>query len=195
MRLLRMKKIHEGTYLNNYELTYLNKGGREKVFELVSRSRLSCAEDIGRQINGVTIVAFQEDRLLLLKEFRMSINKSIYNLCAGMLQEGESVEDCARRELYEETGLSVSRFLDILPPSYSAVGFSDTSTHLVFVQTEGSFVDHTSDNEEIHAGLYSREEIREMLRTEEFSSRSQTVAYFFAGGFTPSGLYKEDDTL
>ena len=39
------------------------------------------------------------------------------------------------------------------------------------------------------------EEIREMLRTEEFSSRSQTVAYFFAGGFTPSGLYKEDDTL
>lgn len=43
MRLLRMKKIHEGSYLNNYELTYLNKGGREKVFELVSRSRLSCA--------------------------------------------------------------------------------------------------------------------------------------------------------
>lgn len=35
----------------------------------------------------------------------MSINKSIYNLCAGMLQEGESVEDCARRELYEETAL------------------------------------------------------------------------------------------
>lgn len=29
MRLLRMKKIHEGSYLNNYELTYLNKGGRE----------------------------------------------------------------------------------------------------------------------------------------------------------------------
>ena len=76
MRLLRMKKIHEGSYLNNYELTYLNKGGREKVFELVSRSRLSCAGDIGRQVNGVTIVAFQDDRLLLLKEFRMSINKS-----------------------------------------------------------------------------------------------------------------------
>ena len=38
----------------------------------------------------------------------MSINKSIYNLCAGMLQEGESVEDCARRELYEETGLTAA---------------------------------------------------------------------------------------
>ena len=105
MRLLRMKKIHEGSYLNNYELTYLNKGGREKVFELVSRSRLSCAGDIGRQVNGVTIVAFQDDRLLLLKEFRMSINKSIYNLCAGMIQDGESVEECARREPVSYTHL------------------------------------------------------------------------------------------
>lgn len=192
MRLLRMKKIHEGSYLNNYELTYLNKGGREKVFELVSRSRLSCAGDIGRQVNGVTIVAFQDDRLLLLKEFRMSINKSIYNLCAGMIQDGESVEECARRELYEETGLSVSRFLDILPPSYSAVGFSDTSTYLVIVKTEGSFSDHTSENEEIKAGFYSREEIREMLKTEEFSSRSQTLAYFFANGFSLPGLHKEE---
>ena len=187
MRLLRMKKIHEGSYLNNYELTYLNKGGREKVFELVSRSRLSCAGDIGRQVNGVTIVAFQDDRLLLLKEFRMSINKSIYNLWAG-----ESSRQAIARELYEETGLSVSRFLDILPPSYSAVGFSDTSTYLVIVQTEGSFSDHTSENEEIKAGLYSREEIREMLKTEEFSSRSQTVAYFFANGFSLPGLYKKE---
>ena len=98
----------------------------------------------------------------------MSINKSIYNLCAGMLQEGESVEDCARRELYEETGLTVARFLDILPPSYSAVGFSDTSTYMVILEAEGTFSDHTSANEEITAGLYTREELKAMLRTEEF---------------------------
>ena len=32
MRLLRMKNIHEGAYLKHYELTYLNKSGKEKVF-------------------------------------------------------------------------------------------------------------------------------------------------------------------
>ena len=47
-------------------------------------------------------------------------------------------------------------------------------------------------DEEIKAGLYSREEIREMLKTEEFSSRSQTVAYFFANGFSLPGLYKKE---
>jgi ADP-ribose pyrophosphatase len=79
MRLLRMKNIHEGAYLKHYELTYLNKSGKEKVFELVSRNRLASPRDIGRKASGVTIIAFQKERMLLLREFRMSINKSIYN--------------------------------------------------------------------------------------------------------------------
>ena len=123
MKLLGMKKRFEGKYLHGYELTYENRAGREKTFEMVSRSPLRDPSEIGTHVSGVTIVAWKDDRLLLLKEFRMSINRTIYNLCAGMLEEGESVEDCARRELYEETGLCVARFLDILPPSYSAVVF------------------------------------------------------------------------
>ena len=123
MKLLGMKKRFEGKYLHGYELTYENRAGREKTFEMVSRSPLRDPSEIGTHVSGVTIVAWKDDRLLLLKEFRMSVNRTIYNLCAGMLEEGESVEDCARRELYEETGLRVARFLDILPPSYSAVAF------------------------------------------------------------------------
>ncbi len=50
------------------------------MFELVSRS-LSCAMGIsGVKVNRCDYSGFQDDRLLLLKEFRMSINKSIYNL-------------------------------------------------------------------------------------------------------------------
>lgn len=198
MKLLGMKKRFEGKYLHGYELTYENRAGREKTFEMVSRSPLRDPSEIGTHVSGVTIVAWKNDRLLLLKEFRMSVNRTIYNLCAGMLEEGESVEDCARRELYEETGLRVARFLDILPPSYSAVGFSDTATWLVFLEAEGtpragaSRVDETctdcprlSENEEISADFYTREQIGEMLKTETFSSRSQTVAWFFKNGGLP----------
>ena len=142
----------------------------------------------------------------------------------SMLEEGESVEDCARRELYEETGLRVTRFIDILPPSYSAVGFSDTATWLVFLEAEGnprtvpagaapagaacaepapadaacaepacakpacsgsSCGSRLSENEEISADFYTREQIGEMLKTETFSSRSQTVAWFFKNGCLP----------
>ena len=133
MKLLSLKKVHDGRYLKNYELTYENKAGRNKVYEIVSRKELHDTADLGRSTSGVSIIAFQGDKLLLLKEFRMGINKSVYNLCAGMLNEGESMEDCIRRELYEETGLSVKKIVQILPPSYSAVAISDVKTNIAIV--------------------------------------------------------------
>ncbi|NLL80014.1 MAG: NUDIX hydrolase [Clostridiales bacterium] len=179
MEFLGMEKVKDGKYLKNYELFYRNKEGREKCYEIVSRKELKSQEDIGRRASGVSIVAMMGEKLLLLREFRMSINKSIFNLCAGMLEENETIEECIKRELYEETGLRVKRIRDILPPSYSAVGISDTKTYIAFVEAEGEIEDHTSSNEEITAKLYCREEVKELLKTEEFSSRSQIIAYFF----------------
>ena len=45
--------------------------------------------------------------------------------------------------------------------------------------------DHTSHNEDIKAGLYTKEEVKKLMETEEFSSRSQIAAYFFVQGFKP----------
>ncbi|MGN0308133.1 MAG: NUDIX hydrolase [Lachnospiraceae bacterium] len=182
MKLLRMEKVRNGKYLKNYELTYLNKAGREKTFELVSRKDLSSPSELGERPSGISIIAYQEDKLLLLREFRMSINKSIFNLCAGMLEEGETVEECIRRELYEETGLEVKRIISLLPPSYSAVGFSDTTTYIAFVETMGKLSDHSSENELIQPFFFSREELKDIMEREEFSSRSQLAAWFFING-------------
>lgn len=179
MKFIKLEKVKDGKYLKNYEITYLNKAGKEKTYEMVSRKELADETDIGKRVSGVSIVAFHGDKLLLLREFRMSVNKTIFNLCAGMIEEGESIEECIRRELYEETGLSVTNFRAILPPSYAAVGISDMKTYIAIVDAEGEFSDHTSDNEMIQAGFYSREEVAELLKTEEFSSRSQIVSYFF----------------
>ncbi len=90
-----------------------------------------------------------------------------------------------KRELYEETGLSVKRVIDILPASFAAVAISDMKTHIIFVEAEGEFEDHTSENEMIEAGFYSREEVASLLQTEEFSSRAQMVAYFFSKDLFP----------
>lgn len=182
MEFLGMEKVKDGKYLKNYELTYRNKAGREKKYEIVSRSEITGPDVLGKRVSGVSIVAYHEDRLLLLREFRMGVNRYIYNLCAGMIEEGESMEECITRELYEETGLSVKKIRTILPPSFAAVAFSDVKTQIAFVEAEGSFEDHTSDNEQIDAGFYSREEVRKLLETEEFSSRAQMAAYFFTVG-------------
>lgn len=188
MEFLGMEKVRDGKYLKNYELSYKNKAGKLKKFEIVSRKDLKDASELGQKPSGVSIVAFKDDKMMLLREFRLSINREIFNLCAGMLEEGESICDCISRELYEETGLKVKKIIDILPPSYSAVGFSDTTTYIAFVEAEGEFEDHTSDNEQIQAQFYSREEMLSLLKTEHFSSRSQMAAWFFTCGIRPEQL-------
>ena len=182
MELTKFEKVRDGKYLKNYELTYRNKAGREKKYEMVSRRELAGIEDVGGKPSGVSIVATYGDRMLLLHEFRMGVNRTIYNLCAGMLEPGESIEECVARELYEETGLKVRKIKKILPPSFAAVAISDTTTYIAFVEAEGDFEDHTSENEQIEARFYTKEEIKRLLKTESFSSRAQMAAYFFAEG-------------
>ena len=167
MELLKLEKIKDGKYLKNYELTYRNKIGKEKKYEIVSRGDIAGPEAIGKRVSGVSIVAYHEDKMLLLREFRMGVNRFVYNLCAGMLEEGESLEECIQRELYEETGLSVGKIRAILPPSFAAVAFSDVKTQIAFVEVDGTFEDHTSANEQITAGFYAKEQVRELLETEE----------------------------
>ena len=180
MKFIKFEKVKDGKYLKNYEITYLNKAGHEKKYEIVSRRELNGIEDVGGKPSGVSIVATQEDRLLLLHEFRMGVNRYVYNLCAGMIESNETIEECIARELYEETGLHVKTIKKILPPSFAAVAISDTTTYIAFVEVEGNLEDHTSENEQIEARFYSRDEVKELLETKVFSSRAQMAAYFFS---------------
>lgn len=180
MKLIKFEKTKDGKYLKNYEITYLNKQGSEKKFEIVSRNELKNAEDLGRSPSGVSIIATYNGKLLLLHEFRMGVNRSIYNLCAGMIDPGETIEDCISRELWEETGLKLTRIKKILPASFAAVAISDITTYIAFVEVEGQIDDHTSDNEQIMASFYTKEQVKTLLETEYFSSRAQLAAYYFS---------------
>lgn len=182
MKFIKLEKVKDGRYLKNYELTYLNKAGREKKYEIVSRRELHDMDDLGAKASGVSIIATMEDKLLLLHEFRMGVNKRVYNLCAGMIEENETIEDCIRRELYEETGLQVKKIRTILPPSYAAVAISDVKTYIAFVDVAGNFEDHSSVNEDIEKDFYTRKQVEKLLESEEFSSRAQLAAYFFTQG-------------
>lgn len=182
MRFIKLEKIKDGKYLKNYELTYENKAGKEKKYEIVSRKELLHASDIGKEPSGVSIIATCNGKMLLLREFRMGVNRFIYNLCAGMIEEGETIEECIARELYEETGLAVQKVRKILPPSYAAVAISDTKTYIAFVEASGEFADHSSENELIEADFFTQEEVQKLLETQEFSSRAQLAAYFFSCG-------------
>ncbi len=182
MKFLGMKKVRDGKYLKGYDLTYLNKAGVKKTYEMVSLSDLKNETELGKAVNGISIVAFKDEKMLLLKEFRMGVNRSIYNLCAGMLEQDETIEECIARELYEETGLKLERIIKILPPSFAAVSISDAKNQLAFVEVSGELSDHTSPNEEIEPHFYTKAEMAALLKCAEFSTRAQLAGFYFTQG-------------
>ena len=48
------------------------------------------------------------------------------------------------------------------------------------MEVEGNFEDHTSENEQIDANFYDKDEVQKLLETEPFSSRAQMAAYYFS---------------
>lgn len=185
MELLKVEKVRDSKYLKNYEITYKNKIGKEKKYEIVSRNDINSIDEIGSKTAGVCMVVKHkcEDKLLLLREFRMSVNKYIYNMPAGLLDENESVEDCVIRELYEETGLKDISIMKVLKPSFSSVGITDEKVTVVFVEAQGDFEDNSSPNEKIEPKFYSRDEVKNLLETEEFASRTQLICELWLNPF------------
>ncbi len=187
MKLIKFQKVKDGKYLKNYELTYLNNAGKEKCFEIVSHGELHSPEELGRRSSGVSIVATCGEKLLLLKEFRMGVNREVYNFCAGMIKDGETIEECIARELMEETGLKIKKIRKILPPAFPAVTLSDILNQVAFVEVEGTpNSEGASANEQITAQFYDRQAVAELLKEgAAFSSRAQVISYFFTEGKLP----------
>ncbi|MBP8714972.1 MAG: NUDIX hydrolase [Lachnospiraceae bacterium] len=179
-----IKQVYEGHYLKGYELDYSNKAGNDKVYEMVSLHHIEKADDIGCMLNGVAILALNDkNEMLLLKEFRMAVGRYVYNLCAGMSEKGESPEEAVKRELFEETGLEVTEFIDILNPCFEAVALADVKSSLAVVHVDGVITQKgEEENESIEAGFYSQAEVADLLANETFSSRSQIAAYLFSKG-------------
>lgn len=183
MKLQKIDKVRDGRYLKTYELIYENRAGREKRYEIVSHHEINDISELGNKVSGVSIVALYQGKLLLLREFRMGVGRFIYNLCAGMKEDGETLEDCIRRELYEETGLTLKKIHKQLHPAFAAVSISDILTQVVFVEAEGDIEDgNMSENEWIQAAFYTKEEVAKLLETEYFSTRAQMAAWFFTIG-------------
>lgn len=70
-----------------------------------------------------------DPRVVLVRQYRYAAGGFVYEIPAGIPSEGESWEDCARRELEEETGY-VAGELRALTRFFTTPGFTNEVIHL-----------------------------------------------------------------
>lgn len=86
--------------------------------------------EIIRHPGAVAVLALTpDDRMLVVEQYRKPLEKSQIEIPAGKLDPGEEPEQCARRELVEETGYTCGS-LRHLSSFYTSPGFADELLHL-----------------------------------------------------------------
>ncbi|HGS8849904.1 TPA: NUDIX hydrolase [Clostridioides difficile] len=74
---------------------------------------------------AVGIIAITDDnKVVLVKQFRKPIEKPIFEIPAGKLEKNESPKECAERELKEETGYSAKN-IKLIHKFFTSAGFSN----------------------------------------------------------------------
>ncbi len=168
----RIEKKTGSRFLSYYEMEAIHRDGSISPYYLVSRNPDPATLKAVTHQNdpdGVVIYSLYQDQVVLIRQYRYPIGGFVYEFPAGLVEPGENLEQAAIREMYEETGLTLSPIPggSYSRPFFTTVGMTDESCGTVFGRCSGDPTScHQEATEEIQVVLADREECRRILREE-----------------------------
>lgn len=188
-KIIEVTRMTDNPFLNMYDLTARRRDGGLFHYYVASRRQkeeLQCMTRLN-QPDGVMIYAVCRDcpnRVVLVRQFRYPLNDYVYEMPAGLLEAGESVEKTALREFKEETGMDLELFEGgdeaLRRPFYTTVGMTDESVSIVYGyalgKPDGRYRESTEDMEVV---LADREEAKRILNEEKVAVKcAQSLVQF-----------------
>ena len=186
MKITTAKKLTHSKWVNMFEVAYLDKNERSRSWQLATRARKpKCITGRFSAPDAVVIVPFHtaEKKLVITREYRVPLADFEFGFPAGLVDEGESVEQAARRELKEETGLTLTRVTNVSPPIYSSAGLTDESVSMVYIECDGTpSTAHNTESEAIEIELISRSRASRLVTNPDlkFDAKAWLVVSQFA---------------
>ena len=160
MDIYEKEKITDYPHLNLIRARYKDTAGADKSWLYASRQSSA-------RPDAVVIVPFhqQENKLVIIKEFRVPLGGFQYGFPAGLVDPGESIVQAGRRELYEETGLTVVDVIKQSPAIFSSSGLTDESISLLYVSCDGSAnTENNEASELIEVKMFSQGQAADCIR-------------------------------
>ena len=120
-----------------------------------------------------------DGRVVLVRQFRKSADRALLEIPAGGIDEGETPEEAARREMVEETGYRIGA-LERLSGFFTSPGYTDEYMHL-FVATDLEPGKPTEETDEIEVVLMSLDEaLSRLTRGEMDDAKTQLGLLMYA---------------
>lgn len=159
-----------------------------RVFEVHSEpvvlpSGRRTRRDVVRHPGSVGVLALDgEGRVLLLRQYRHSVGRVIWEIPAGTLEPGERPLRCARRELAEETGCKARRWKK-LTTIYPSPGILDERLHLYAAWEVTAGASDLQDDEEIACRWVPLERALALVRSGRLADAKSICALLYAVQF------------
>lgn len=178
-RIISIEKKTDNRFLNLYDVHYENKVGKRKLYFIASRGPDASRLKINTRKNkpdGVIIYSIygeKHDKMVLVRQYRLSIDDYIYELPAGLVDEGETYAKAGARELKEETGLDFQPLTvdeRFHKPFFTTIGMTDESCATVYGYATGEVSrEGLEENEDLEVVLADRAEVARILKEENVS--------------------------
>jgi len=180
----KLKKLTDCDWVNLFDVCFKRKGQAERSWVMCSRKEKPI-EDAAKADAVVIVPTIETDegiRLVVTKEFRVPIWDYEYGFPAGLIDDGENMEQTVARELKEETGLELAKIKHVSAPVFSSAGLTDESCNMVLVEAKGQvsnkWLDHTEDIEVL---LLDVEGVRDLLASnKKIAAKAWGLLYHYA---------------
>ena len=154
---------------------------RGKVFrvtedQVLLENNKEATREIVHHNGGVCVAALDEqDRLLLVRQFRYAFGQELLELPAGKREAGEDPALCGRRELEEETGFQAGRF-ELLSIMYPTVGYCNEIIHIYLAQDLIPSHQHLDEDEFLSVERLPLEQALQMVLQNEIPDAKTQLA-------------------
>lgn len=166
--LIRSKKIFQGKIITVRQDLVLLENGREAFRDVVNHP------------GAVAVVAItNDDKILLVRQYRHPISEALLEIPAGKLEQGERPDDCARRELEEETGY-VAAELRQLTSIYTTPGFCNEIIHIYLATKLTKTAQCLDEDEFLNIEQYTSGEVQQMITNGRIHDAKSIVGLLIA---------------